>query len=125
MINKTRIHPIRYFLVGLALIIFYTLLLSISEVIGFELAYLLAASAVVILVTLYSKNFLKKWVLTGFMFLILGSLYGFLYFIIQLQDYSLLAGSIGLFVILAVLMYFSRKINYENDSVKQEQVVTN
>ena len=125
VINKTRIHPIRYFLVGLALIIFYTLLLSISEVIGFEMAYLAAASAVVILITLYSKNFLKKWILTGFMFLILSFLYGFLYFIIQLQDYSLLAGSIGLFIILAILMYFSRKINYENGSPKEEQVVTN
>ena len=120
VINKTRIHPIRYFLVGIALIIFYTLLLSISEVIGFEYAYLTAASAVVILITLYSKNFLKKWSLTGLMFAILSSLYAFLYFIIQLQDYSLLAGSIGLFIILAVLMYFSRKINYENSEAKPE-----
>jgi inner membrane protein len=125
VINKTRIHPIRYFLVGIALIIFYTLLLSISEVIGFELAYFAAASAVVILITMYSKNFLKKWSLTGFMFLILSSLYGFLYFIIQLQDYSLLAGSVGLFVILAVLMYFSRKINYETETPKDETAVSN
>lgn len=125
VINKTRIHPIRYFLVGIALVIFYTLLLSISEVIGFELAYLVAALAVVVLITMYSKNFLKKWSLTGFMFIILSSLYGFLYFVIQLQDYSLLAGSIGLFVILAVLMYFSRKINYESESSKTETTVAN
>lgn len=125
VINKTRIHPIRYFLVGIALIIFYTLLLSVSEVIGFELAYLAAALAVVILITLYSKNFLKKWSLTGFMFLILSSLYGFLYFVIQLQDYSLLAGSIGLFIILAILMYFSRKINYESEASKSEPAVSN
>jgi inner membrane protein len=119
VINKTRIHPIRYLLVGLALIIFYTLLLSISEIIGFENAYIIAASAVVILITVYSKNFLKTWLMTAFMFLILSALYGFLFFTIQLQDYSLLAGSIGLFVILALLMYFSRKINYEKDEVKQ------
>ncbi len=119
VINKTRIHPIRYLLVGLALIIFYTLLLSISEIIGFENAYIIASAAVVILISVYSKNFLKTWLMTGFMFLILSALYGFLFFTIQLQDYSLLAGSIGLFVILAILMYFSRKINYEKDEIKQ------
>lgn len=119
VINKTRIHPIRYLLVGLALIIFYTLLLSISEIIGFENAYITASAAVVILISVYSKNFLKTWLMTGFMFLILSALYGFLFFTIQLQDYSLLAGSIGLFVILAILMYFSRKINYEKEDIKQ------
>lgn len=123
VINKTRIHPIRYFLVGIGLIIFYTLLLSISEVIGFELAYLTAAVSMVVLITLYSKNFLKTWSLTALMFIILSSLYGFLFFVIQLQDYSLLAGSIGLFVILAILMYFSRKINYETETAKNEPAV--
>ena len=127
VINKTRIHPLRYLLVGLALIIFYTLLLSISEVIGFELAYLISAALIVIMISVYSRNFLKKWILTGFMFLVLSALYGFLFFTIQLQDYSLLAGSIGLFVILAILMYFSRKINYEKDDASKisEPVVNN
>jgi len=112
--NKTKIHPMQYLLVGLALIIFYTLLLSVSEHFGFNIAYLLATIATISLVTAYSHSIFKKASLTGIAGLILMVLYGFIFVILQLQDYALLMGSIGLFLVMAVIMFLSRKINWYN-----------
>jgi inner membrane protein len=105
------VHPFQYILVGFALCIFYTLLLSLSEYIRFNLAYLISMLATVGLVCLYSSWLFRKrkmWVLIGGALLFL---YGFIFTLIQLQDFSLLLGSIGLFIVLALLMYYSRKIN--------------
>lgn len=116
IINKKRIHPIQYLLVGLALILFFTLLLSISEHINFNLAYIIASVCTIGLVFLYSKTIFRNKLLTNIMGLILIILYGFIFTILQLQDYALLIGSIGLFVVLAVVMYISRKIEwYKNE----------
>jgi len=112
VINKKRIHPIQYILVGLALVIFFTLLLSLSEHINFNLAYVIASIATILLITAYSKTIFKSIFLTILMGSVLLILYGFMYTILQLQDYSLLLGSIGLFIVLAVAMYLSRKIDW-------------
>ena len=121
VINKKRIHPLKYLLVGLGLIIFYTLLLSLTEHINFKFAYLISSVSIILLITFYSKSFLSKFLtfLTG---IILTILYLFLYSLLQLQDYALLLGSIGLFVVLAIVMYFSRKIDYGNsDDLNKEK----
>jgi inner membrane protein len=108
--TKTRIHPFQYILIGVALIIYYTLLLSFSEQVGYNAAYAIASIATTILVTLYSTTFLKsKSVLFG---LLMVSFYTFIFIIIQAQDFSLLIGSIGLFLIIGLLMYFSRNIKW-------------
>ena len=112
VINKKRIHPIQYILVGLALVIFFTLLLSLSEHINFNLAYIIASIATIILITAYSRTIFKNNFLTILMGSVLLILYGFMYTILQLQDYSLLLGSIGLFIVLAIAMYLSRKIDW-------------
>ena len=114
ILAKKRIHPIQYLLVGLALIIFYTLLLAFSEHIGFNMAYIISAIATISLVTLYSKSMyqnMQQTSITGFGLLIL---YGFVYVTLQLQDYALLMGSIGLFVVMALVMYLTRKIDWYN-----------
>jgi inner membrane protein len=116
-LNKKKIHPFQYLLVGTALIIFYTLLLSISEHLSFKYAYLIASIATIVLITAYTKSVLKDKKLTSIIALILIILYCFLYVLLQLQDYALLLGSIGLFVILAVVMYISRKIDWYAGSV--------
>ena len=116
VINKKRIHPLKYLLVGLGLTIFYTLLLSLTEHLNFNYAYLIASVSIILLITFYSKNFLVSKLLTILMGVILTALYLFLYSLLQLQDYALLMGSIGLFIVLAIVMYFSRKIDY-SDSV--------
>lgn len=110
--NRIRIHPFQYILVGLALVLFFTLLLSISEHLGFNYAYLISAASILIMTSLYAKTVFKNIRATAIMFLILAAIYTFIYTILQLQDYALLIGSIGLFFILAAVMFISRKINW-------------
>lgn len=114
VLNKIFIHPIQYILVGIALIIFYTLLLSISEHLKYNMAFIVSASATLLLIAGYVKAILKSNNLTLLLSGILTVLYSFIFVIIQLQDYALLIGSIGVFMILGLTMYFSRKIDWYN-----------
>ncbi|MBC9796507.1 cell envelope integrity protein CreD [Sinomicrobium weinanense] len=110
--SKIGIHPFQYLMIGLALTMFYTLLLSISEHSNFFRAYLVAGSSVVALITVYSHSILKTRKFSAFIFLSLTVLYSFIYVIIQLENYALLVGSIGLFLILATVMFISRKVDW-------------
>jgi inner membrane protein len=112
--SKISIHPFQYLMIGLALVMFYTLLVSISEHSNFLKAYLIAGISVVTLITVYSKSILKNIKFPFLIGLSLTSLYSFIYVIIQLENYALLVGSIGLFVILALVMLVSRKIDWNN-----------
>jgi inner membrane protein len=114
IMQKVFIHPIQYILVGFALIVFFTLLLSISEQMNFNLAYLLSAAATLILVTGYVKAILKNTKIALMVAGILALLYSFIFVIIQLEDMALLIGSIGLFIVLSAVMYLSRKIDWYN-----------
>jgi inner membrane protein len=107
------IHAIQYVLVGFALCIFYTLLLSLSEYLGFTPAYLIAAAATIALIAWYVGGLLHSLRMSLFISFLLVVQYGFVYILIQSQDYALLMGSIGLFVTLAIVMYFSRKVKWE------------
>lgn len=112
VLNKVFIHPIQYILVGIALIVFYTLLLSLSEHIQYNLAFIVSALATLLLIAGYVLAILKSKKLTLIISGILTVLYTFIFVIIQLQDYALLIGSIGIFIILGLVMYFSRKIDW-------------
>ena len=96
----------------LALIIFYTLLVSISEHLTFGAGYLISSVATILLITGYARGILGKATLSAVVGCILTILYGYLYILLQLEDYALLLGSVGLFTILAVVMYLTRKINW-------------
>jgi inner membrane protein len=111
-ISKIAIHPFQYLMIGLALIMFYTLLISISEHSNFLKAYVIAAISVIVLISLYSKSILQTLKFPLFIAASLTSLYAFIYIIIQLESYALLVGSIGLFIILSIVMYASRKIDW-------------
>jgi inner membrane protein len=111
-ISKISIHIFQYTMIGLALIMFYTLLISITEHSSFRLAYLIAGISVVVMISLYSVSILKNRKFPMFIAAALSALYTFIYVIIQLENYALLAGSIGLFLILGAVMYFSRKIDW-------------
>ncbi len=119
-INKIRIHPIQYLLTGLALSIFFVLLISISEHLNFMYAYLIASISIISLIVMYIKGIFKSNKLTLFTALLLIILYGFIYIIIQLQDFALLIGSIGLFVVLAATMLVSRKIDWYSLKTKKD-----
>lgn len=122
IINRILIHPIQYTLVGISLVVFYVLLLAFSEQIDFGWAYFIAAAMTISLVCLYAKNLLKSWSLVGVLGSILTLLYVFIFIIIQLQDYALLFGSIGIFLILAITMFFSRKIDWFQADQKEIEI---
>jgi len=112
VISKQRVHPFQYILVGFAILVFYLLLLSISEQIGFNPAYFISAIAVILMVLLYSRTFLKTWANALIQALILTFSFGFIFVLLQLETFALLVGSIGLFAVLALTMFFTRKINW-------------
>ena len=113
VIQRRDIHMFQYLLVGLALCLFYTLLLATAEHAGFTLAYALAAVMTVALVTAYMAGVLRARRTALTIGALLAGLYAYVFFLIQLESYALLAGSLGLFAILAVVMYFSQKIKWQ------------
>lgn len=114
VLQKLLIHPFQYLLVGLAITVFYLLLLSLSEHFGFNTAYLISSVSTILLITGYSWSVLGVKRLVFQLFLMLAAIYGFIYVLLQLEDFALLAGSIGVFIALATVMYFSRKVNWYN-----------
>jgi inner membrane protein len=117
VISSYRLHPFQYFLVGCSLSLFYLLLIALVEVMGFVWAYTLASVATIASISLYSKAILGK-IRKGASLMIaglLGALYSYLYVLLQLEDLSLLFGTIGLFVVLGVLMYVTRNIDWYNE----------
>jgi inner membrane protein len=112
LFTKSQIHPIQYTLIGFALILYYTLLIALSEHLGFSVAYGIASFATVILLGLYSRSIFSNWKETGIFSSVLSIFYLFIFIIVKQQDFALLIGSIGLFISLAVTMFISRKINF-------------
>jgi inner membrane protein len=112
VIKGLRIHAVQYGLVGVALALFYLLLISLSEHIAFGLAYIIAASACVSLISFYVRYVLGSW---GRSMLFAGSLaglYGALYMLIRSEDYALLMGSFLLFAVIGFIMVVTRKIDW-------------
>jgi inner membrane protein len=118
VLSGVRIHAFQYLLVGFALILFYLLLLSTSEFIGFGWSYLVAATATIGLITAYSSAVLWNWKQARMIGVLLAFIYAYLYCLLKAEDYSLLLGSIGLFVALAVVMYATRKVDWYGSKPK-------
>lgn len=112
--SKINIHIFQYSMIGLALVMFYTLLISITEHSSFSLAYIIAGFSVIALIGWYSVSVLASKKFPMFIIASLTALYSFIFVIIQLENYALLVGSIGLFIILGLVMYFSKKIDWNN-----------
>jgi len=112
MIKKERIHLFNYTLIGAAMVVYYTLLLSFAEQIGYNYAYLLSSVSTIGLIAIFSASLLNNRNVAVLFAFILAVFYGFIFIIIQLEELSLLFGSVALFIIVATLMYFSRKINW-------------
>ena len=118
VISKKRIHPVQYILIGISNAIFYLLILAISEHINFNVSYLISAIMVILLTSTYIGYIIKskKYILSMAIVEIL--IYIFLFGILQLTDYALLMGTLGLFIVIAAGMYFSRNVDWygENDN---------
>lgn len=112
VLSGRAVHPIQYAFVGAALCLFGLLQLSFAEHFGFTPAFVAAAVAVVVMVTLYSRSLLQRsWqplAVGG----ILGCLYGYLYAILRAEDHALLGGSLALFAGLAAAMYLTRRVDW-------------
>jgi len=112
MLSKIRIHAVNYLLVGVALILFYSLLTALSEHLAFSVSYLIAASTIIVMIAVFAYSLYHSKKVTATVIATLSALYAYLYIILQLSDYSLLMGNIGMVVILALVMYYSRKIDW-------------
>ena len=112
VLNRRRFHPFQYILVGLALVIFYVLLLALSEQMPFNAAYSVSAVVIVGLVTAYAAASFRQRRLAVVTAGVLTVVYSFLFVVLQLQDYALLVGSLGLVVVLGTVMFLSRNVNW-------------
>ena len=117
--TKKPIQFFQYVLVGIALTLFYSLLLSLSEQIGFGWAYLTASAATILMITVYFYSLIKQKLATFILAGIMLILYAFLYIILQIEDFALLFGSIFLFVILGVIMFVSNKIKLGKQNIDE------
>jgi len=116
VLSPIRVHPFQYTFVGAGLCLFYLALLSLSEFLSFPVSYAVASFICMLLISFYCLKALKG----GFRATIIAgeliSIYAYLYVILQMQDYSLLFGTVGLFVVLGLVMFFTRNIDwYEKD----------
>lgn len=112
ILNKQKIHPLQYIFIGMAILIFYTLVLSLSEYIHFNYAYIISAASIILIIAGYAKAILSNSKFALWIFGLLTILYSYLFIVLQLEDYALIMGSIGLLVILTIVMYITRKINW-------------
>lgn len=107
-----RLHPVQYLLVGGALALFYLLMLSLTEHLRFGLAYSVAAAATVLLIAGYARSILASKRLALALLAWLALLYGYVFVLLRLEDLALLAGSLGLFILLALFMWLTRHLNW-------------
>jgi inner membrane protein len=112
VLGGLRVHPLQYLLVGLAECLFYLLLLSLAEHLPFVAAYLAAAGAATLMVSLYASAVLRSWRRGILLAPALAAAYGFLYATLQSEDYALLIGSVGLFAILGLVMILTRSVDW-------------
>jgi inner membrane protein len=112
VLAAVRVHPIQYLLLGSALCLFYLLELSLSEHLGFLVSYAIASVSIVAMVAAYCTVVLHRASRAAIVGSGVGLLYAYLYTLLMNEDYALLAGSIGLFLILAAIMYATRRVDW-------------
>ena len=112
IVSGGRLHFVQYGMIAAALLIFYLLFLSLSEVFGFSPAYLVAAAASVMLIALYTARIMGSLRHGGLVAFLLSVIYGYLYWTLRSEDYALLSGSLVLFVALAAAMYVTRNVDW-------------
>ncbi|GHV35308.1 cell envelope integrity protein CreD [Bacteroidia bacterium] len=114
IISKKNIHTLQYLLVAVALLLFYSLLLSVSEFIGFAFAYLVAAFVIVLIISIYFQSIVKNWRTTSIVTTIFALLYAYFYVLLQLEIATLLVGSITLIFVLCLVMFITQKYTVFN-----------
>lgn len=124
ILGKKRVHPVQYLIIGLALVVFYSLLIALAEHITFNLAYLVSSIVIIAMIGAYVQAIFKALKTTITITGVLTLLYLFLFTILQISDYALLLGNIGLVIILGMVMIYSKKVDWygqETLSKKSDQ----
>ena len=109
--GKTSIHPVQYIVIGFALCLFYTLLLSLSELIGFNPAYAVASVVIIGLISTYIQAIVRSRLLSVLCAGVLAAVYGSLFVMLQLEELALLMGTVLLLVLCAVVMVLTHRLN--------------
>ncbi|HEV8481101.1 MAG TPA: cell envelope integrity protein CreD [Candidatus Eisenbacteria bacterium] len=112
ILGRLLVHPIQYCLLGAALVLFYLLELALSEHLGFTAAYVIATAAIVVMVGCYGAVVLHSVKRAAWLGAGVAALYGYLYVVLTNEDDALLVGAIGLFVLLAAVMYVTRRVDW-------------
>lgn len=116
------IHVFHYLQLALALVLFFSLLNALSEQVGFNIAYLISASSTIVLIMAFLRAILPKKRPVIFITSMLVFLYAFIFILLTLNDYAYLAGNIGLFILLAITMKFSMKLNLYNKEPSRDRM---
>jgi inner membrane protein len=106
------LHPVQYAFVGFALCLYYLLLVSLSEHVGFDTAYVISSVCATALIGGYSRAVLHGTMRAASVIASLAALYGFLFLLLRLEDYALVAGAAGLFAVLALVMFVTRRMDW-------------
>ncbi|MBN2875236.1 MAG: cell envelope integrity protein CreD [Spirochaetales bacterium] len=117
---RRRLHPVQYLLAGVANMVYYLLLLSLSEHVAFGVAYLGSSLAVGVMVFLYSWSIFKDVRRAWYMAPVMGAAYVYLYVTLQSEDWALLIGSLGAFAITALVMIVTRNVNWYEQELEPE-----
>jgi inner membrane protein len=112
MIKRKPVHPLQYLLIGFAVVLFFLLLLALSEHLAFALAYEIAAGACVLLITTYGRTLVGGWLGAAALGIGYALLYGGLYLILASEDYALLLGAWLVFLLLALTMWLTRRLDW-------------
>lgn len=115
--SAVQIHPVQYFLIGIADILFYLLLLSFSEHISFNVSYACATAGVCTVVGCYTAAIFRQMCWGVLLAAVHAISYILLFGILQSTDYALLIGSIGLFCVIALLMFLTRRVDWYSTHV--------
>ena len=120
VLKKLRIHPMQYSLIAAALGVFYLLLLSFSEHIDFAIAYLGSSTACVLLISFYVYYMLKGFWRSFMLMIVLSAMYASMYMILQSEDLTLILGSVLVFILIAVMMFLTRKVDWYDVSASRQ-----
>lgn len=123
IVGGARVATVEYLLTGAGLVLFFVMLLAFSEIIGFALAYIIAATAIIGLLTAYSAAVLGTWRRASYIGAMLAGLYGLLFVLLGMETAALVIGSLLLFVALAGIMYATREVNWGAVSQDREEEI--
>jgi inner membrane protein len=118
VVCRARLHALNYILVGAALCLFYLTLLALAEFIGFTWAYVAATAASLVMIALYAWRILRSGARAALVAALLSGVYGYLFFVLRMEDFALLAGTAALFVTLSAVMYFTRNLDGQPEEEK-------